>query len=629
MAIIERRGRRPWWLVAIVLSLIGGGMGLWWVRSRAAVGLVPRGMSAYSRGDWDSASALARRRLKEAPDDGEALRLAARAMARQDRDQQAIAIYTRLDLGLMTPEDYFLLGRASARTGQDDSALKCLKAAQAVEPNRPETLNVLAEVYFRKDLHAAAEETAVRLAEQPEWEARGQLMLGIFRTSLNDPAGTVRALRRAFELDPTGTAAAPAAAAPFQKLLVRALLQTGQPAQARLFLRSLSSSETDPEASWLMSRCFLQEKDWEHAALALKGAGSYRHDYPLDPEPAPYVGAARCAACHPTKFRAVTASRHATTFSFATRPQAVPLPDRPVPDPGDPRVSHNFQRVHDGIRVESRVGDQVFRALAVYAFGSPDHFVTLVGSDDHGQSRMVRMSYYRSPKGTGWDISSGLDVRPAHPDEFLGRPLDHRDGERRCLSCHTTNFRAIEQQVGPEAADRSIGCEACHGPGGHHVTAVEAEFSDLAIVIPRQETPEAFNQMCARCHGLTHAEAVTGPDDDPGWLRFQNVTLSRSRCYTESGGKLNCVTCHDPHANAETSAPRNEAKCLACHSTAVGANHACPVNSSTGCIECHMPKIWVQATHSFKADHNIRKRATGRDSIHGAASSTATPHFDK
>jgi len=573
-------------------------------------------MSAYSRGEWDRASALARQRLKEEPDDGEAVRLAARAVARQDRDQQAIAIYSRLDLRLMTPEDYFLLGRASARTGQDDSALKCLKAAQADDPNRPETLDILAEIYFRKDRPAAAEETALRLVQQPGWEARGQLMLGIFRSSLNDPAGAAGALRRAFELDPTGKAAAPVTAVPFQKLLVRSLLQTGKPDEARLFLRSLPTSAADPETSWLLSRCFLQEKDWKHAAGALEAAGSYRHDYPLDPEPAPYVGAARCATCHPAKYKAVTASRHATTFSFARQPQAVPLPDRPVPDPGDPHVSHTFQRGHDGIHVESRVGDQVFRALAVYAFGSPDHFVTLVGPDDHGQSRMVRMSYYRSPKGTGWDVSSGLAVHPAHPDEFLGRPLDHRDGERRCLSCHTTNFRAIEQQVGLESADRSIGCEACHGPGGHHVIAEEAQFSDPAIIIPRQATGDAVNQMCGRCHGLTHAEAVTGPDDDPGWLRFQNITLSRSRCYTESGGKLNCVTCHDPHTNAETSATRNEAKCLACHSTRLGANHACPVNSSNGCIECHMPKIWVQATHSFKSDHNIRKRTRGRESIH-------------
>jgi len=611
MRINLQRGRR-WFLVAIVLATIGSGAGLSWVMSRSAMGFVSQGMSAYSRGDWDRALALARQRLKEAPDDGEALRLAARAMARQDRDQQAIATYSRLDLPMMKPEDYFLLGRASARTGQDDSALKCLKAAQTADRNRPELLNILAEVYFRQDFHAAAEETAERLSEQPGWEARGQLMLGIFRSTLNNPAGAVLALRRAFELDSTGKAAAPAPAAPFRKLMVRSLLQTGQPVEARLFLRTLSAAETDPEASWLLSRCCLQEREWKDAAAALKEAGSFRHDYPLEREPAQFVGAARCALCHPAKYAAVTASRHASTFSFAAQTQSVPLPDRAVSDPGDPRVSHTFQRGSDGIRVESRVGDQVFRALAVYAFGSPDHFVTLVGSDDRGQSRMIRMSYYRSPKGTGWDVSSGLDVHPAHPDEFLGRPLDHRDGQRRCLSCHTTNFRAIEQKVGIELADRSIGCEACHGPGGNHVMAVEARFSDLAIVVPRQATPDAVNQICGRCHGLTHAGAVTGPDDDPGWLRFQNVTLSRSRCYSESGGKLNCVTCHDPHTNAEISSSRNEAKCLNCHSTEREPNRACPVNSSNGCIECHMPKIWVQATHSFRSDHNIRKRAKGR-----------------
>ena len=60
MGIIQRRGWRPWWLVAIVLSIIGGGMVLWRVRSRAAVGLVTQGTSAYSRGDWDRAFAGAR-----------------------------------------------------------------------------------------------------------------------------------------------------------------------------------------------------------------------------------------------------------------------------------------------------------------------------------------------------------------------------------------------------------------------------------------------------------------------------------------------------------------------------------------------------------------------------------------
>ncbi len=194
METVHRRHRRLWWLVAIALLILGGGTGFWWLKSRAHSASFPREWPLMREVIGTAPRRLARQRLKEAPDDGEALRLAGRATARQDHDQQAIAIYARLDLALMTPEDYFLLGRASARTGQDESALKCLKAAKSADPNRPETLNILAEIYFRKDLQAAAEETAVRLAAQPGWEARAQLMLGIFRSSLNDPPGALRAL---------------------------------------------------------------------------------------------------------------------------------------------------------------------------------------------------------------------------------------------------------------------------------------------------------------------------------------------------------------------------------------------------------------------------------------------------
>jgi hypothetical protein len=402
------------------------------------------------------------------------------------------------------------------------------------------------------------------------------------------------------------------------------LLQTRQPAEARRRLEAILDSGPDPEASWLLSRCFVQDGDWDRAATALKQGRVYRAEHPLEPEPAPFVGAARCAACHRATYQAVLASRHASTFASAQELEDLPLPDHPLPDPGNPRVTHSFEQAADGLRVETRAGGRVLGALVEYAFGSRDHFMTFVGRDQRRCARMLRISRFDSPKGPGWDLSTGLDPHPVDEEEYLGKVMADRDGERRCLTCHTTNFRAAVDRVGPEAADHAIGCEGCHGPGAHHVAAVQAKFPDLAIANPAQAQGYAINQLCGRCHGLHHKDAFVAPPADSIWFRFQASSLPQSRCFTESGGALSCATCHDPHRNVETSAARNEAKCLSCHEPTAPATPArrtdqgegrrppgeartsCPINPARGCIECHMPRAWNQGTRSFKTDHYIR-----------------------
>jgi hypothetical protein len=338
------------------------------------------------------------------------------------------------------------------------------------------------------------------------------------------------------------------------------------------------------------------------------------------------VGSARCAECHRPISRDLLASRHASTFSRARELRDLPLPGRPLPDPAGPEVVHEFRWEADSLRVETRASDRVFRGIVAYAFGSRDHLMTLVGRDDQGVERMFRMSHYDSARGSGWDLSTGLPPRPAREDEYLGERMVPRDGLRRCLSCHTTNFRAIVDESGPEAADHSIGCESCHGPGGHHEAAVEAGLSDLAIA--NAGGAQAVNAMCGRCHNIDRASVISAPRTAPAWYRFPSLTMTWSRCYTESDERLSCVTCHDPHRNAETSAARNEAKCLSCHAAdpatrppaderrtgltqageARGAGTICPVNPAKGCLECHMPRVWVPSTHSFKTDHFIRVR---------------------
>ena len=601
----KKRSRRVWWLAAIVAALVGSGAALWWRQSRRLPATLAEGISAYSQGDWDRSALLARERLRLAADDPEALQLSARSAARQNRDQQAIAIYSRLELRLMTAEDYFLLGRSLSRTGQDDLAVKALERSRAADPNRLEMLDELAQVYLRKQRPAAAAAIARQLIQERGWEARASLTLGTASAELRDPVGAASALRRAFELDPEGKTAGGRTTWPFRMLLARSLLQTGQPAEARRFLESIPAARSDEESAWLLSRCFIQEKAWDKVARALQSAGSYRADHPLDLEPALYVGAARCASCHDAEANAHRSSRHNTTFARARDAQRLPWPDHPIADPGDPRVSHAFHRVDDGVRVETRVDNRIFHAVVRYAFGSLDHFVTFVATDDLGQDRMLRLSYYDSPKGSGWDISTGLERHPAKQDEFLGPAMASVDGLRGCLQCHTTNPRAIENNIGPEAADHAIGCEVCHGPGGHHLLAAEAEFPDLAIVRPARSSPGAINQLCGRCHSQTEPQGYEGEPDDPGWFRFQTAQLEKSRCYVASGGTLHCVTCHDPHRNAGTAAGPYEAACLSCHGSAAGKT-ACPVNPVQGCVECHMPRAWRDQTHSLKIDHRIR-----------------------
>src|SRR5262249_13251981 len=91
---------------------------------------------------------------------------------------------------------------------------------------------------------------------------------------------------------------------------------------------------------------------------------------------------------------------------------------------------------------------------------------------------------------------------------------------------------------------------------------------------------------------------------DPGAIRFQATTLTWSRCYTQSRDTLDCLTCHDPHRNAQTSPAFYESKCLDCHGPQ--APTRCPVNPRRDCIGCHMPTIRGAVPHAMFTDHDIR-----------------------
>jgi tetratricopeptide (TPR) repeat protein len=614
-----RRRRARTVLMALVLAVGLGAAGLWWAWSWLAPGPVARGVAAYNRGDWKEASQLAQQRLAIAKDDRGALRLLARAEVRLGRIPRARSIYNRLDPPDLEAEDYCVLGLAWNVSGEPVEAQKVLAAALRADPDHAESLYLLALAAFQRGWVLEGARAAERLVHRPGWEARADLLQGMIGAGDNNPAGAAEALRRALERDPT-IRLVPSDPFSTRKLLARALLRAGRWAEARDALSTTLKAGSDPEASWLLSRAGMLEGDWVQAAASLARSGTYRAEHPLEPEPAAYVGEARCAGCHPEVQHAVLASRHARTFRSGRGLADLPLPDHPLIDPDNPQVSHRIHRVDGQVLVKTQVADKVLRAVVDYALGSSDRYTSLIGRDEQGQVRTLRLSYHRSAKGSGWDRSRGHAVHPHRDDAFLGERFTSDDEWAECLVCHTTSARAARLHTGPESEDRAIGCERCHGPGGLHVAAVAARFSDPAIASPAQAKAAEINQSCGGCHGQ-HSLPMPVSRTAPDWTRFPGSTLPWSRCYAESGGALSCVTCHDPHKDAETSSAYYEAKCLSCHAmppiktaststqpqqAEAGRRSHCPINPSRECLGCHMPKVGYDWLHGSFTDHYIR-----------------------
>jgi hypothetical protein len=390
-------------------------------------------------------------------------------------------------------------------------------------------------------------------------------------------------------------------------------------------LRLVLALGPDEEASWLSSRAYLQQGALDEAFQSWDRAGGYGRADPTAPEAAHYVGSARCAECHAAIYQAQQSSRHARTFLRGPDLAKLPLPDRDVVDVGDSRVVHTIRQVESWVRMETLVGEARLRAWAEYALGSGKQGVTLVGRDESGTARELRLSYY--PDLPHWDKSPAQRIRPPDAGDFLGRPLTP-DMLRSCLHCHTTTYRAALDPARSEARDRGIGCERCHGPGGNHLRAVAARFPDPAIAQPRLASAEQRIALCGQCHrapvptGMQQPSIMASVAAGPLLIRFQMNSLVLSRCVTESRGTFDCMNCHSPHRDAESSPTFYECKCLSCHGatpTGPPLGHpappraerprvACRINPGSGCLECHMPKVPDAGSRAVFTDHFIRVR---------------------
>lgn len=594
--------------VVLFLGALAGLIAGCWFWFSASDATLKQGIAAYRRGDWEASRIAARERLKTAPDDFEAWQLLARSASRLGNDDSAQALYDqRIKSERMEGEDYYLLGTGLVRQGQAAASIAVFEEGLKIDPRNPEMLQDLGRLYAQQDDLVRATRLAERLSEVPAWEARGDVLVGVLEAEQSNFQAAAERLERALKRDPTlkGAMASPSKV---RKVLARALLRTGKPGEARATLQPVFAEGSDPEASWLLGRALLQEGDVADATATLDPSREYSEDAAASTqEPASYVGAKKCAECHKSIHKSQQSSLHARTFFPTSSLGTIALPQGPVKDKYAPSVVHTLKREDGKILAETRVDDETFKAIVDYGIGSGDRGLTLVGHDGNNRFRELRLSKYGD--GSGWDVTIGQRPQPRNHEEYLGLSL--RDDEvHGCVHCHTTDGRAARELTGPTVADHGIGCERCHGPGENHVKAVETKFADLAIARPQLMSAERQVKLCAQCHS-PKGNPVLHPDDKTT-IRFQAVHFVKSRCYTESNGGLSCLTCHNPHRDAESSPAFYEAKCLSCHSPSTAGtgkqkkNTSCPVNSKNDCLKCHMPVEKDAIPQAPFSDHHIR-----------------------
>jgi len=167
-----------------------------------------------------------------------------------------------------------------------------------------------------------------------------------------------------------------------------------------------------------------------------------------------------------------------------------------------------------------------------------------------------------------------------------------------CFRCHTTGAESTAQNGGLRQDNRpgiggtwalaGVQCEACHGPGSHHVP------NPLAGNINVTGTPE----MCAQCHADLNSPTTIAASGGFVSSNYQSAEVLAS---PHSG--FYCSFCHDPHRSVihdRDNAIRN--RCQVCHTDRNMAMHSGKIFvrgdyvEYLDCTSCHMPPAAKTAT---------------------------------
>jgi hypothetical protein len=314
-----------------------------------------------------------------------------------------------------------------------------------------------------------------------------------------------------------------------------------------------------------------------------------------------FVGTRVCAECHAAIARKHGGSHHALALHTAAEfERSVTLPEPAWQR--DPQLPVSYQVTkRDGVLgVETQQGAQTLWQPTAWAFGSGNQAMTPVGVRPDGDYVEAPISFYRR---AGWDFTPGFVTQP--PQRRQANATGTRVTAAEvfdCFHCHAAGVQKTATGLDLSGMQMGIQCERCHGPGAEHVSLARAGRPRGGIQVPGRTPGQTVMQFCGTCHRNDLPQGVHM--DNPVVARFAPIGLQQSRCFRESQGALTCITCHDPHANANPDPQSYRAICASCHGEQPHQT-VCPVQPKGDCVSCHMPRQIVQRNSIF-TDHWIR-----------------------
>lgn len=254
-----------------------------------------------------------------------------------------------------------------------------------------------------------------------------------------------------------------------------------------------------------------------------------------------------------------------------------------------------------------------------WVFGSGRHAQTPVSIPPDSYARAGLLEHHAT-----WYRGFGLDWTIGHRGvhgtglDSLGDWNPH-EVVLRCFGCHTTWMPLKSNgRIDFERIITGVRCQRCHKDADDHFRSMQEGEARARMERWSLLSPAESVSRCGECHRSTSDfKPEDLRPDNPDLLRFAPVGLSRSPCFqkqtsvtTADGtpGRLDCTTCHDPHAPARNDPAGYIQTCLRCHGPQAHQAQVCAMEPMTSqCLECHMPRISFDRHVEF-TDHWIRVR---------------------